>query len=130
MNTNPIHLLKLAESKTKLFWNGLGKLYPKLSSTAYPILRLNSKLYRTAGRCFQEDGIIELGTRFLNHSEAYRYELLNSTLPHELIHLADYRIFGPCEFQHGHGKGWRRLMVECGLEPNPYHEMIDLQRKA
>lgn len=128
MNTDPLYLLTKLEKVADFYWSGLCHIYPKLIGTPKPIIRLNGRIYKTAGRCWQQEGIIEIGSRFLNHNTKYRHEILNVTLPHEIIHLADYRIFGPCEFQHGHGKGWRYLMTQCGLDPNPYHEMHGLSR--
>lgn len=130
MNTNQAHVTGIVQQRAILFWDLLCDMYPQLAKTPRPYVGLNSRLYRTAGRCCQEQGIIEIGTRFLNHTVAYRNTVLYDTIPHEIVHVADYRLFGPSEYAHGHGKMWHALMIECGLNPNRYHNMTALSRTA
>ncbi len=49
--------------------------------------------------------------------------MLQVILPHELIHQADFDLYGDSEKICGHGKRWAKLMVEYGLEPEPFHTM-------
>jgi predicted SprT family Zn-dependent metalloprotease len=116
-------LLTILQNQTNLIWDNLCEMYPPLTSFNPPIIELNGRLYRTAGRCHQEDNIIQLGTKFLTHSIEYRDIMTDIILPHEIIHQADYNLFGLSEAKCGHGKKWQEIMVNYGLEPNPYHSM-------
>jgi predicted SprT family Zn-dependent metalloprotease len=116
-------LLTILQNQTNLIWDNLCELYSPLTSFNPPIIELNGRLYRTAGRCHQEDNIIQLGTKFLTHSIEYRDIMTKIILPHEIIHQADYNLFGLSEAKCGHGKKWQEIMINYGLEPNPYHSM-------
>ena len=123
-----IDILARLYTKADIIWRELGVHYPKLRAHRVPDVLLNSRLYRTAGRAWQEDQVIELGTKFLLHSPQYRARMYCEILPHELAHCADYLLFGESELACGHGTGWRHLMQKLGLEPKKYHDMLDLQR--
>ena len=86
-------LLTILQNQTNLIWDNLCEMYPPLTSFNPPIIELNGRLYRTAGRCHQEDNIIQLGTKFLTHSIEYRDIMTDIILPHEIIHQADYNLF-------------------------------------
>ena len=49
--------------------------------------------------------------------------MLDVILPHELVHQADYNLFGESEFKHGHGLNWIKIMQDVGLAPNRYHSL-------
>jgi predicted SprT family Zn-dependent metalloprotease len=115
------------ESKTDSVWQELCLMYPKLVRAKPPTVKLNGRFWRTAGRCFQETGIIELGSKFLLHSAQHRATMYSVILPHEIIHYADFVLFGESEKKCGHGVNWQKIMVQYGLEPNPYHSM-DVKR--
>ena len=44
-------------------------------------------------------------------------------LPHEIIHQADYNLFGEAEKSCGHGRKWCEMMVKYGLPANKYHSL-------
>jgi predicted SprT family Zn-dependent metalloprotease len=49
-------------------------------------------------------------------------------LPHEIIHQADFDLFGESEKNCGHGKNWVSLMLQYGLKPDFYHTMEILRK--
>jgi predicted SprT family Zn-dependent metalloprotease len=116
-------LTALLNNQTQIIWDNLCELYPRLTKHNPPIIKVNARLYRTAGRCHQEDNIIELGYLFFTHSLEYRDIMTDIILPHEIIHQADYDLFGLSEAKCGHGKKWREIMINYGLKDNPYHSM-------
>jgi predicted SprT family Zn-dependent metalloprotease len=116
-------LLNILQNHTNVIWDSLCEMYPRLTKYNPPIIELNGRLYKTAGRCHQEDNIIQLGTKFLTHSVEYRDIMTDVILPHEIIHQVDYNLFGESEAKCGHGKNWKMIMQQYGLEANPYHSM-------
>ena len=107
-------------------WDSLCEMYPKLAKFDCPQIALNGRLYRTAGRCHQETNLIELGTKFFETQQNY-VTMFNVILPHEIIHQADFNLFGESEKICGHGRKWQEIMVQYGLEPEPHHSM-DIKR--
>jgi len=64
-----------------------------------------TKMGRTAGRAHYGLGLVELNPDFItNHLE----ELINQTLPHEIAHLASFKIYGI--LGKGHGRFWKSVM--------------------
>ena len=120
---NRKELTKLLNNQTLIIWDNLCELYPRLTSYNPPIIKVNGRLYRTAGRAFQEENTIELGFKFFTYSLKYRDIMTDIILPHEIIHQADYNLFGLSEAKCGHGKKWQEIMINYGLEPNPFHNM-------
>ena len=116
-------LTKMLNNRTAIIWDNLCELYPQLTKYNPPIIEINGRLYRTAGRCHQEDNIIQLGYKFFIHSKAYYNNMVNVILPHEIIHQADYNLFGLSEAKCGHGAKWYEIMTKYGLEPDPFHTM-------
>ena len=116
-------LTTLLNNQTRIIWDNLCELYPRLTKYNPPIIKVNARLYRTAGRCHQEDNLVELGYLFFTYSLEYRDIMTDIILPHEIIHQADYNLFGLSEANCGHGKKWREIMINYGLEDNPYHSM-------
>ena len=116
-------LLNILNNQTLIIWDNLCELYPRLTRYNPPIIKVNGRLYRTAGRCHQEDNIIELGFKFFTYSLKYRDIMTDIILPHEIIHQADYNLFGLSEAKCGHGKKWQEIMINYGLSPDKYHSM-------
>ena len=116
-------LTKMLNNRTAIIWDNLSEIYPQLTKYNPPIIEINGRLYRTAGRCHQEDNIIQLGYKFFIHSRAYYNNMITVILPHEIIHQADYNLFGLSEAKCGHGKKWHEIMINYGLEPDPFHTM-------
>jgi predicted SprT family Zn-dependent metalloprotease len=109
-------------------WNELCELRPRLVRFNPPKIKINGRLWRTAGRCFQETRKVDVGYKFFEHSREYGIIMLATILPHELIHQADFDLYGESEKNCGHGKNWRKLMLEYGLPDNPFHSM-EITRK-
>jgi predicted SprT family Zn-dependent metalloprotease len=115
-------LLKMLARQTAVVWAELCELYPQLVRFDEPKLELNPYTWRTAGSCFQTENRIQLGYKFFRDAR-YFETMVRVILPHELIHQADYNIFGESEKICGHGEKWREMMVNYGLPAEPYHSM-------
>ena len=116
-------LLTILQNQTNIIWDNLCELYSPLTQFNPPVIELNGRFYKTAGRCHQEDNVIQLGTKFLEYSIEYRDIMTDIILPHEIIHQADYNLFGLSEAKCGHGNNWKMLMVQYGLSPDIHHSM-------
>ena len=121
-------LLKLIERESVMIWDTLCEIYPTLVAYDVPKVKLNPYFWRCAGICLQEQNVIELGYKFFKAKTEYRNYMIDVILPHELIHQADFNLFGESEKNCGHGEKWCEIMVNYGLEPNPYHTM-EISRK-
>jgi predicted SprT family Zn-dependent metalloprotease len=126
MNRKTLEKLLIAE--TAIIWDSLCELQPKLCKFNPPVILLCARLWRTAGFCLQEERIVKLGYKFFLHSDKYCKEMVSQILPHEIIHQADFDLFGESEKNCGHGKNWQNLMVQYGLKPDFYHTM-EISRK-
>ena len=104
-------------------WSTLCELRPALVKFDVPTIKINGRLYRTAGRCFQDLRKVELGFKFFCHSKAFSRQMYNIILPHELIHQADFDLHGDSEKNCGHGENWCKLMLEYGIPANKFHDM-------
>ena len=116
-------LQTLLDRRADAVWAVLCELRPRLVRYNPPKIKINGRLYRTAGRCFQDTRIVDVGYRFFTYSQRYSSIMLNIIVPHELIHQADFDLYGDSELTCGHGKNWCKLMLEYGLPANPYHTM-------
>jgi predicted SprT family Zn-dependent metalloprotease len=110
-------------SKCENIWETLGEIHGRLVRFNPPKIKLDARLWRTAGMCHQEENFIRLGYKFFLHSSEYNRQMLSVILPHEIIHQADFNLFGLSEKNCGHGKNWCDLMVQYGLEPKIHHSM-------
>ena len=68
-----------------------------------------------AGRAVYSRHEILLNTNYLT-SENWK-EFLDHTPVHELAHLITYYCYG----EHGHGRAWKKVCVELGIEPIRCH---------
>jgi predicted SprT family Zn-dependent metalloprotease len=109
-----------------MIWDSLCEMYPDLTKFDCPKIVLNNRFWRTAGQCHQEKNLIELGAKFFQ-AQQNRDIMFNVILPHEIIHQADYNLFGDSEKNCGHGENWQKIMVQYGLEPEKHHSM-DIKR--
>jgi predicted SprT family Zn-dependent metalloprotease len=103
-------------------------MYTPLVHTNEPKIELNNRLWRTAGQCFQDENRIQLATKFFLAKTEYYKHMLNVILPHEIIHQADFNLYGKSEKNCGHGENWCKIMVEYGLKPDIYHSMEILRK--
>lgn len=116
-------ILNATNRQADRVWGTLCELRPRLVRYNPPKIVLNGRLWRTAGRCFQDTRTVDLGVKFFEHSRSYGIIMLTVIVPHELIHQADFDLYGESELKCGHGKNWRKLMLEYGLPDNPFHSM-------
>ena len=121
-------LEKLLIAETAIIWDSLCEIYPKLCQFNPPKIKLCGRLWRTAGMCHQDDRIVKIGYKFFLHSDNYCKQMVSQILPHEIIHQADFDLFGDSELICGHGQKWREIMVKYGLKPDFYHTM-EISRK-
>ena len=126
MDRKKLENLLIAETAT--VWDSLCEMYPKLCKFNPPVINLSARLYRTAGMCHQDDRIVKLGYKFFLHSEQYCKQMFSTILPHEIIHQADFDLFGQSEKNCGHGKNWVKIMLQYGLKPDKYHSMEILRK--
>jgi predicted SprT family Zn-dependent metalloprotease len=111
-----------------MVWANLCELRPALVRFDPPKIIINARLWRTAGRCFQTTRTIDLGLKFFFYSKQYAKTMRDVIIPHEIIHQADFDLYGESEKICGHGENWQKLMLEYGLAPNKYHSM-EIKRK-
>jgi predicted SprT family Zn-dependent metalloprotease len=121
-------LLKLIERESVMIWDSLCEIYTPLVSFDPPKVELNPYTWRTAGMCFQEENRIQLGYKFFKNGNKNFHIMIDTILPHEIIHQADWNLYGPSEKNCGHGCKWAEIMVNYGLPANPYHSM-EISRK-
>ncbi len=123
MGMNREKLQQFLTRQTDRVWDRLCESYPRLVRYNPPAIKLNGRLWRTAGFCHQNENVVELGYKFFIASHDYYAEMIDIILPHEIIHQADFNLFGESEKKCGHGKKWCEIMVKYGLEPNRFHSM-------
>jgi predicted SprT family Zn-dependent metalloprotease len=114
-------LLVDIKKRAATVWDILCEIHPRLCAFDLPEIKLNGRMWRTAGQCFQHTRIVTLSTKF--YDAGYDARMNNIILPHELIHQADYDLFGESDKKCGHGANWAMLMLQYGLEPDKLHTM-------
>ena len=110
------------ERRTARIWGELCELRPGLVRFNEPKIVLDARFWRVAGQCHQADNKIRISLNFFQFAQ-FRATMRAVILPHEVIHQADYNLFGESEKICGHGEKWCEIMVQYGLEPNPHHTM-------
>lgn len=120
---NSLDLTKRLTARTAHVWAMLCEIRPALVKFDPPSVRLNNRLWRVAGMNYQETNIIDIGTKFFIYSADFHAEMFNVILPHEIIHQADYNLYGDSELNCGHGAQWCKLMLDYGLPANKYHSL-------
>jgi len=121
-------LLHHIRRETCMIWDSLCELYTPLVHYNEPVVELNPYIWRCAGKCFQSENRIQMGYKFFKSNPEYFNTMMDVILPHEIIHQADWNLFGESEKICGHGKKWAEIMVNYGLEANPFHSM-EISRK-
>ncbi len=114
-------LIKNLNLRALNIWDELCEIHPRLCRFNCPEVKLNGRMWRCAGQAFQKEGYITLSTKFYNAGFSTRMNKI--ILPHEIIHMADYYLFGDSNKKCGHGDNWMMLMVQYGLDPEPFHTM-------
>lgn len=121
-------LLTLIERESVMIWDSLCEIHPRLVRFDMPKFKLNPYTWRTAGMCFQERNLIELGYKFFKSNTKNFDYMMQVILPHEIIHQADWNLFGESEKKCGHGANWRMIMLQYGLPADKFHTM-EISRK-
>lgn len=111
-----------------MIWDTLCEIYTPLVHYNEPKIELNPYFWRCAGACFQEENRIQMGYKFFKANTNYFNTMMDVILPHEIIHQADWNLFGKSEKICGHGENWQKIMVEYGLDANPHHTMEILRK--
>jgi len=111
-------LVKVVTATATVHWTAMQKLWPKLKKYNVPRIKVNNRRWRIAGMAYCIKHEVEFSSKFFNN---YKNEMLCIIIPHELIHIADFIMFGEDNTDNGHGPAWRKLMVEYGLLPDRYH---------
>jgi predicted SprT family Zn-dependent metalloprotease len=121
-------ILDIMKRESVMIWDSLCEIYTPLVHFNEPKVELNGRFWRCAGICFQEENRIQLATKFFFANAKYRDIMTDVILPHEIIHQADYNLFGLSEKKCGHGEKWCEIMVKYGLPAEIYHNM-EITRK-
>ena len=117
---NRTELQQNLEAELMLIWDAFCEIYPQLVKFDPPVIVLNGRFTRTAGCCEVEKNRIEIGTKFF---PKFENEMISVILPHEVAHQVDFNLYGLPKNNRWHGKTWQKIMVNYGLEPNPYHTL-------
>jgi len=112
-------LIQVLEQQVSRTWRELQELYPKLKKYNAPKVKINNRMWRTAGLAHCEIHCVEFSSKFFNR---YEFEMYREIIPHELIHVADFIINGDDPTNFWHGPMWCKMMKEYGLPPNRFHE--------
>lgn len=120
-------ILRLVQRESAMVWDALCEIYPTLVFIDPPKLKLNPYFWRTAGCCHQDTGIVELGFKFFQKRDNLS-TMIDVILPHEIIHYADWVLYGESDKKCGHGTNWQKIMLEYGLPADPFHSM-EIPRK-
>ena len=113
-------LIQVLEQQVSRTWRELQELYPKLKKYNAPKVKINNRMWRTAGLAHCEIHCVEFSSKFFNR---YEFEMYREIIPHELIHVADFIINGDDPTNFWHGPMWCKMMQEYGLEPNRFHNL-------
>jgi predicted SprT family Zn-dependent metalloprotease len=127
MTTQTIKQLQASQNAwltmhTAKLWGDYCEIFPKLVKYNPPKIVLNNRLTRTAGRCFQELNVIDLGAKFFN-KPMNKKPMLSIILVHEIAHQIDFNLYGLSEKKCGHGEMWCEVMVKLGLPPAKFHSL-------
>jgi len=108
------------KTHTDLIWDALCEIHPKLTRFDAPRVVWSNRLTKTAGYCVQHERTIVLARKFFLK---FPKTMMREILPHEIIHQADFDLWGESDKKCGHGSNWQMLMIQYGLEPKKYHSM-------
>lgn len=117
--------LAFAQKVGNAFWLKAFGIFDKCIGKM-PEIKMNARLTATGGRAFLEQGYIDLSCYLMERNKEY-YEM--DTIPHELCHIIAWRLYG----DKGHGKGWKYVMQEMGVNGSRCHTMqtkYQAERKA
>jgi hypothetical protein len=121
-------LLKHLRHETVVIWDSLCEIYTPLVHYNEPKIELNPYFWRCAGCCVQGENRIQMATKFFLAKTEYFNYMMDVILPHEVIHQADWNLYGESEKICGHGENWQKIMLEYGLPADSYHTMEILRK--
>jgi len=113
MKYNIPMLQAVAEKVANDFWLKAFGIFDKCIGKR-PAVVMNARLTATGGRAFLEEGKIDLSCYLMtNNMDYYKVD----TIPHELCHIIAWRLYG----DKGHGKGWKYVMHQMGVNGTRCH---------
>ncbi len=112
---------KTLQKHTETLWDSYAEIFPALVKFDCPIIKINNRFTKCAGRNITEDNVVELGGKFLTQ---FPDNMLAVILPHELAHQIDFNLNGWFDRKPHHGKQWQVIMHKIGLPADPYHTMV------
>lgn len=120
---NKAYLQDVADYWGRIWWAKIVAVFPELGTHTRPSIKLNNRLKTTAGRAFFEENYIDLSTElFWEHTLNFTQD----TIPHELAHIAAYKVFG----DEGHGRGWKMTLQRVGINTTRLHHLVNSQHAA
>lgn len=114
-------LSKELTMRAQQVWSKLCGIHPKLRAHKTPTILLNNRMWRCAGQAYLTEQYITLSAKF--YDAGYSNEMNEIILPHELVHMADYYLFGESDKKCGHGSNWCMLMLQYGIPADKYHSL-------
>lgn len=120
MNT---YLIETAQFALGRVWVNAARIYGRTKIGERPIIVLNNRLKTTCGRAFLEENKIDLSTTLFSK---YTPAFVRDIIPHEAAHHIAYRIFQDA----GHGRDWKGVMRNLGLEPRLWYPFDKPEDKA
>jgi hypothetical protein len=118
---NKAQLTQALQARLDTVWGIYCDINKRLIGFQKPTIVLNGRLSKTAGRCFMESNHIDIGTKFLM---AHYDQVMAETVPHEIAHQIDYNLYGIPAGNRWHGKTWQNIMLQLGVKPDTYHDMV------
>lgn len=110
------------ERAAERLWGDFCEVYPQLIRYNPPIVLLNKRYKRTIASCTPTENKIEIAYCYLASNPCLMFREI---LPHELAHQIHYILEGESAWlnQKNHGKEWRKIMLNFGLEPKRTYEL-------
>jgi predicted SprT family Zn-dependent metalloprotease len=124
ITNKPVEVLQMqAQIAANQHWIKLKSIHPKLKEFKQPEIRMCNRLKVTAGKAHLVDGYIRLSVEMMQ--ENYK-EMCEDTIAHELIHFVAFYLY----HDSGHGKAWKSIMRNYGLDDGAYHNMTTARMRA
>ncbi len=117
--------LETATMWTANTWARLEKMYPLMLGKC-PSVEISARLKTTAGFCYWEQRQTKYSfDLFCEYAETFRMV----TIPHELAHQVAWDVYRVPQ-RRAHGTEWKSIMERLGLEPTPWHDMVNTKYAA
>ena len=113
--------VKILQDQAHIYWERYCESIPKLVKFDCPVIRLNNRIYRTAGRCFVFENNIDMSAKLL---EKYYDVMMDEILQHELCHQIDYNLNKAVwSMRNAHSKRWVTIGNTLGISLKTYHTL-------